>query len=121
MACGLRKTVVTMKKMSSRNATSTIGVMSMRIATRRLGRRRPPLAFASGSAVSTAPIGASFDVGACPTRRGAASSVSQLGHQVERGSSWSLQRVHDVGDRAELGVLVALDDDAGAGIAAPRQ
>src|ERR1043166_8716380 len=38
-ALGVRKTVVTMKKMSSRNATSTIGVMSMRMPTRRFGRR----------------------------------------------------------------------------------
>src|SRR5205814_10568135 len=34
-ACGVRNTVVTMKKMSNRNATSTIGVMSIAMPMRR--------------------------------------------------------------------------------------
>src|SRR5512147_1225526 len=58
-ACGVRNTVVTMKKMSSRNATSTIGVMSMRTPRRRLGRPKPfflPF-FDDRSGVSTAPTG----------------------------------------------------------------
>src|SRR5262245_43475801 len=56
-AWGVRNTVVTMKKISSRKATSTIGVMSMRTPTRRLGRRKafplPDLGCLWG--VSTAP------------------------------------------------------------------
>ena len=59
MASGRRKTVVTMKKISSRNATSTIGVMSMRTPTRFcLARPSGPLPGAplSGSAVATSDI-----------------------------------------------------------------
>src|SRR6185503_18200752 len=59
-ALGVRNTVVTMKKMSSRNATSTIGVMSMRMPSRRFLRETakpfflpPPLRL---SGVSTAPM-----------------------------------------------------------------
>src|SRR6185295_12131407 len=57
-ACGLRNTVVHMKKMRRRKATSTIGVMSI-LTPIRFGARflSPPfLCFTPASGVSTAPI-----------------------------------------------------------------
>ena len=56
-ACGLRNTVVHMKKIRSRKATSTIGVMSILIPMRLGFRLRPFLCFTPDSGVSTAPMG----------------------------------------------------------------
>src|ERR1043166_2437892 len=115
-ALGVRNTVVTMKKMSSRNATSTIGVMSMRMPTRRFGRRpeSPPFFlpdFLSG--VSTAPIGYHL-----PCER--AGALLEVGLYVEPRRVRHLQASDHVGDDSVVRALVHLHDDAGRGVRGAR-
>src|ERR1044072_4969181 len=112
-ALGVRNTVVTMKKMSSRNATSTIGVMSMRMPTRRFGRRpeSPPFFlpdFLSG--VSTAPIGDHLPCGGSLGKR--AGALLEVGLYVEPRGVRHLQARDHVGDDSVMRTLVHLHDDA---------
>src|SRR5262249_28773049 len=108
-ACGVRNTVVTMKKMRRRNATSTIGVMSMRTPTRRLGRLKPLPFFllALGCGVSTAAIGLHL-LSASLARRlleDVARSL-EIGLDVEARGLRVLERTHHVGHYAVGSVLV---------------
>src|SRR5215831_10998309 len=125
-ACGVRNTVVTMKKMRSRKATSTIGVMSMRMPTRRLGRRKPPLPFL--------PLGCRWGVSTAPTElhllhdgSGSPRLLSEeaglafeIGLHVEAGRVGRLKRAHHVRHDPVGRVLVHLHDHARRGVGAAR-
>src|SRR5262245_5374483 len=109
-ACGVRNTVVTMKKMSNRKATSTIGVMSIRIPMRRLGRRNalPFLLLVFRSGVSTAPTESHLPDGLVPATAEGPAGGFELGHDVETRSVRLLQRGHHVGHDAIRRVFVHL-------------
>src|SRR6267154_272106 len=118
-ACGLRNTVVHMKKMRSRNATSTIGVMSI-LTPMRFGLRRLPfLCLTPDSGVSTAPIGRSSfrSQSRGSMRQRGFLAGHQLRDQTERDRIGLLHHRHDVFHRSVVGDLVRLDGDAEPGIA----
>src|SRR5262245_1643407 len=114
IASGRRNTVVTMKKISKRNAMSTMGVMSMRTPPRR--RRRTPVPFLDAdSAAASMPAIESSAPG------GGSLLPLEIRHQVEARRFRFGERRHEVGDGAELGVLVALHHHDRTGVAAaPR-
>src|SRR6185503_4192886 len=124
-ACGFRNTVVHMKKMRSRNATSTIGVMSI-FTPRRFGLRRlsPPFFFPGLlSGVSTAPMeGRSFSYAKPASRsvlqRGLAAR-DELGNEAECDRVGLLHDRHHVFHGAVFGFLVCLDRDTKSRISAP--
>src|SRR5688572_6306024 len=115
-AWGVRNTVVTMKKMSSRKATSTSGVMSMRTPTRAFFLDLPP---PPGCGVSTAPMCPHLPRSMSPGRgrcRGGAAEVRLLlrvRDDVEPVRALVLQLLHDLLDDAERGILVGLEEHEG--------
>src|SRR5262245_14627000 len=119
-ACGFRNTVVHMKKMRSRNATSTIGVMSI-FTPMRLGARfriPPFFFFTPASGVSTAPMSLDSFGGALLVQRGLLAG-HQFGDETERDRVGLLHDPHHVFHHAVLGLLVGLDGDAQPGILPP--
>src|SRR5262245_318784 len=122
-AFGVRNTVVTMKKMSSRNATSTMGVMSMRTPSRRFLRETekpfflPPLLRLSG--VSTAPMDHHRpSVGLLAGQL--TSALLEVGLDIEPRRVRLLQPRDHVRDDAVVSFLVHLDDDTGRGVRSAR-
>src|SRR5688572_7898392 len=114
-ACGVRNTVVTMKKMSSRKATSTSGVMSMRMPGRAFFLPLPP---PPGCGVSTAPMVPHLLRSMSPGGRGrlgrrAAEGrlLLRVGDDVETVRVRRLQVLHDLLDDAERRILVRLQQD----------
>src|SRR5438105_2284337 len=98
-----------MKKMSSRNATSTIGVISMRTPSRRLGRPKPlPFFLVLRSGVSTAPTWTHLPKGSLATGpRGEQPLLPlEIGLHVEARRLGLLQRGHQVRHHAIRRVLV---------------